>query len=51
MSYQILCVAALPPIPDNEASDEFVFGTSNGMLGVIARGEKSARFTSAHKGE
>jgi hypothetical protein len=44
-------VCSLPPIPDSDGeADEFIMGMSDGTLGVVARGESSARFLPIQKG-
>ena len=46
-------MCSLPPIPDSEgeAEDEFIMGMSDGTLGVVARGELTARFLPIQKGK
>ena len=44
-------MASLPANPSDDSSDEFVLGMSDGTLGVVARGEKNARFVYVQKGE
>ena len=49
----MLCVCSLPAIPGNEGEveDEFIMGMSDGTLGVIARGDSTARFLPIQKGK
>jgi hypothetical protein len=44
-------VASLPAMPNDDSGDEFIMGMSDGTLGVVARGEKNARFIPIQKGE
>ena len=44
-------MASLPPVPNDDAGDEFIMGMSDGTLGVVARGDKSARFVPVQKGK
>ena len=45
-------MCSLPPIPGNEGDteDEFIMGMSDGTLGVVARGDSTARFLPIQKG-
>ena len=47
---QALCVASLPPTADGEGGEEFIMGMSDGSIGVIPRGERTARFIPLQKG-
>jgi hypothetical protein len=44
-------VASLPAMPNDDSGDEFIMGMSDGTLGVVARGEKNARFIPIQKGK
>ena len=48
---QALCVASLPPTADGEGGEEFIMGMSDGSIGVIPRGERTARFIPLQKGK